>query len=254
MKAKAIALFLCVSLTIVGLDRPASALTPNEKFVTAIHQEFLFRPPESHELLWWTTVLNSQSRAYVAQQVIQLPEFKSNYVTWLSEIYFSQTKPSTAAGTAILSALNSSNDFMVAEVAILASSSYYQNADGANGGFVEQLYWDVLHRAADTSGLAYWTGQLDSGAKTRSQVATFLIRSSEAAGRRVRGVTPMTTCPVTQMGTDAGFAAGSYCIILDRVADASGASYWTSQLTGSGQVTTLWAQLAGSTEYFNNAQ
>jgi len=53
--------------------------------------------------------------------------------------------------------------------------------------FVEQAYLDLLGRAADTNGLAFWSGLLDQGQVTRAQVALGLEGSYRIprAGRRI---------------------------------------------------------------------
>jgi hypothetical protein len=38
------------------------------------------------------------------------------------------------------------------------------------------------------------------------------------------------------------------------MADSGGATYWSGVLAGTDQLPSLWASLAGSTEYFTNAQ
>ena len=42
--------------------------------------------------------------------------------------------------------------------------------------------------------------------------------------------------------------------MLKRPADPGGLTFWRDHLAQTGQLPTLWGQLAGSTEYFNNAQ
>ena len=48
-----------------------------------------------------------------------------------------------------------------------------------NRGFVERIYENVLGRPGEPDGVAFWTGQLDSGARTRGQVMTGFSESSE---------------------------------------------------------------------------
>ena len=62
-----------------------------------------------------------------------------------------------------------------------ASSSEFQTRYGAmsNRQFVETVYLNVLGRPGNESGIAYWTGQLDAGKKTRGAVMTGFSESSE---------------------------------------------------------------------------
>ena len=45
--------------------------------------------------------------------------------------------------------------------------------------YVDNLYKNVLDRSADTSGLNYWVGQLNSGAETRYEVLLGFAESAE---------------------------------------------------------------------------
>jgi hypothetical protein len=53
----------------------------------------------------------------------------------------------------------------------------YGNLD--NQQFATQLYENVLHRAPDASGLAFWQGQLDQGTMSRAQVLVGFSESPE---------------------------------------------------------------------------
>jgi hypothetical protein len=51
-------------------------------------------------------------------------------------------------------------------------------ASPSNGQFVTALYQNVLNRAPDAGGLAYWVGELENGTLSRPEV---LIGFSESA-------------------------------------------------------------------------
>ena len=53
-----------------------------------------------------------------------------------------------------------------------------------NRGFVERIYENVLGRPGEPDGVAFWTGQLNSGARTRGQVMTGFSESSEYKGQQ----------------------------------------------------------------------
>lgn len=57
----------------------------------------------------------------------------------------------------------------------------FQNTYGGlnNAQFVTQIYQNVLHRAPDPGGLAFWQNQLDSGTWTRAVVLTGFSESNE---------------------------------------------------------------------------
>lgn len=252
-------ILVMIAVLVIGLAVPsvasATPYTPTEKWIVAVHRDFLGRDPSSSELTWWNAVLGGgSSRQAVTTMIMQSTEFKTRILTAYNELYYTDIPPGTPGGDAILSTLNTSNDFLASEVAYLASASYFQNSNSDNGAFVEAIYLHLMNREADPSGYSYWTTQLNSGTWTRGQMATNLIKSNQTTTIRVRGTPGMVDCTATEVTEPEAFVSGSYCLILDRMADTAGANYWISQLTSTGQVTTLWANLAGSSEYYNHAQ
>jgi uncharacterized repeat protein (TIGR01451 family) len=149
--------------------------------------------------------------------------------------------------------------------------------------YVAAVYEAVLERQPDTSGLTYWTGQLDGGAP-RGNVAALLVHSDEyyadiiitPAYSKFLGRTPDATGIaywVDQMqhngltdeqleagfigsaefythagGTDKTWVDAMYQDLLDRLADAAGESYWTSQLAHGAQRSDVAYGFAASLE------
>ena len=62
-----------------------------------------------------------------------------------------------------------------------ASSSEFQSTYGnlSNQGFVDQIYHNVLHRAGDPGGVAFWTTALASGQTDRGEVLLGFSESTE---------------------------------------------------------------------------
>ncbi|HEV3023636.1 MAG TPA: DUF4214 domain-containing protein [Pirellulales bacterium] len=86
-----------------------------------------------------------------------------------------------------------------------------------NERYVTAVYADVLGRAPDAAGLAYWSQLLDGGAAV-SSVAEAIGHSDEYYANFV--ISP------------------SYVKLLGRAADAAGVAYWTDQMDGTnGNVT-----------------
>jgi hypothetical protein len=95
--------------------------------------------------------------------------------------------------------------------------------------FVLQLYQDLLERAADAAGLASWSGQLDSGAMTRTQVAGAIASSMEYRSDEVQAL---------------------YQHYLCRAADPAGLAGFVSLLDSGGSVEQVAAMIVGSPEYY----
>lgn len=64
--------------------------------------------------------------------------------------------------------------------------SLYSNL--TNGQFAAQLYHNVLHRAPDAAGLAYWKGVLDSGAISRADTLAEFSESAENQSNTVAAI------------------------------------------------------------------
>lgn len=94
--------------------------------------------------------------------------------------------------------------------------------------FVDQVYQDVLHRAADSSGLANFSAAIDSGQMTRSQFVLMIELSAEGRNTIVNDV---------------------FTRFLHRSADVNGLSYWTSFLGQGHSTAELENAIANSNEY-----
>lgn len=92
-----------------------------------------------------------------------------------------------------------------------------------NGAFVTQLYNATLHRAPDQSGLDYWTGQLNTGAKTRGDVGAGFALSDE----HLANIQPVLNQGLFVSDKTAADVARVYYTVLDRAPDAGGLAYWT---------------------------
>ena len=127
--------------------------------------------------------------------------------------------PDTAGLAAWTDALQQGGSLVGIAGSFLATAEAQADYGGAdNAEFATRLYENVLGRAPNSSGLAYWTDQLDSGSATRAQV---LVDFSESIESQV--ATPdETTASVARL----------YFVDLGRAPDASGLSYWTSALAG----------------------
>ena len=240
------------SIAIVRAPLPVAA-DPilDEAFVVHAYEDFLGRTPTDAEVAWWVTYLTTGSRTVVLSSLLDGSEFVDRFssATYLRYL----DRPATATERAAdRSAIAAGASHVSLEVARLASGAFYAASGGTSSGFVNLLYAKVVDRAPDASGLSYYVGKLASGS-SRSWVATSVIRGSEAAGLRVRGKASATACPSFDLAAMDDVLAGSYCLILDRMGDPSGSSYWTNQMAGSGDLPDLWTALAAGGEYYANS-
>lgn len=117
--------------------------------------------------------------------------------------YWSTTVRATGALTAAAGAFVTSAEF----------AARYGALDDA--GFVRRLYANVLGRAPDGGGLAYWTDELASGRRDRAGVLVALSESSEHRAR--------TEGEIRVVVAFAG--------LLRRGVDAGGLAYWSARPT-----------------------
>jgi hypothetical protein len=95
----------------------------------------------------------------------------------------------------------------------------------SNSQFVNQLYLNVLDRPADAGGLAYWAGQLNSGAMTRGAVLVGFSESTENIGNDAGQL----AAGQWDIDETAARIARLYWGTLDRAPDAGGLATWTNQ-------------------------
>src|SRR5439155_24715890 len=98
----------------------------------------------------------------------------------------------------------------------------------ASQGFINQVYQGMLHRNADSGGLASWEAHLNQG-MSGAQVVAAILASPEGL---VNQVTDM------------------YAKILHRLPDPSGLNTFTTFLAQGNTLTQLEATPRGSQEYF----
>jgi hypothetical protein len=97
--------------------------------------------------------------------------------------------------------------------------------------FVTDAYEDVLHRAPDAAGLAYWTAALDRNQLTRQQVAEALTHSDEYYRN---------------------FITGAYQAYLGRTPDAADLQGWLQAMKDGLSDEQVEASFTSSAEYINN--
>lgn len=116
-----------------------------------------------------------------------------------------------------------------------ARSTEFQRRYGTltNRAYVTLIYTDVLGRAADPSGVDYWTRQLDTGRRTRGTVMVGFSESSEYKAKQVHHVD----------------VAVAMIFLLDRAPTTDEVSAWVAARQGGTPAPDLAGELLASTEY-----
>lgn len=251
-----IATSIILATTIVAsavLSAPAHGITANESYVIAVYNDLVGYEPPIAEIGGTVESLDqgTLSRSSFVSNIMASSQFRDGYVDSVFNLYLDRD-PTLPELSAARSALASANDYVESELIALSSSTYSSGSAGSDNGFVEALYRDLLRRTPSSTDSAYWVGQL-AGGSSRRTVARNILRSSESSRRRVAGAPGASNCLSTELSTEQDLAAGSYCLFLDRRADPSGADYWTSVLSGSGQLPTIWKSFLVSSEFYGKA-
>lgn len=117
----------------------------------------------------------------------------------------------------------------------------------SNADFVNLLFENVLGRPPAEAGLAYWSGELDSGNRTREEVVAGFSESAE-----FRDTTLAATLDMSFAGYQAAYTDDVYRLFratLDRNPNASGLLDWARQLAEGTEYLDIVSGFVNSREF-----
>lgn len=209
---------------------PPSVPGTNANFVRNIYHDFLSRTPDTSELNYWVTELDS-GRATQAS----LTRIVSRSDEWIRVVirgFYVDTlgrEPDGAGYQYWIDRARSGEPIADIGAFFYGSDEYFNGyGQGNNRAWVSDLYTKLMLRAADSDGVNYWLSRLSSG-MTRTAVSRWFYQSPEKLGLRVDAL---------------------YTKLLNRGSDPGGRIYWAGVLANSGDLE-LASFLASSPEYFN---
>jgi len=202
-----------------------------------LYLNVLSRTADAGGLAFWEASVNNGevSGAEVMTAFFSSSEFTNrnlndlDYITTLYQVIL-QRSPDAGGQTAWLNALESGfprADMLKAFLgtaefaAVCASYNIPAMIKNKILTFVEHLYVELLGRASDPAGLAYWSGELAAQTLTGSDVVRGFTSSSELIGSAL---------------SDQEYVNKLYTALLGRPADAGGLDAWTNAIS-SGAVT-----------------
>ena len=217
------------STYLAGASECAVGLNPlndDTEFVKQVYRDFLNREADPDGLAYWVGQLESgaKTRPELVEGYLLSPEFQGNIapVVRLYSAYFLRIPDydglmywvnRKTQGTALEEISDA-----------FATSPEFQTTYGSltNAQFVQLVYQNVLGREPDADGLAFWTGELDSGNRNRGQVMAGFSESAEYKAL---------------MNSDV-YVTMVYIGLLRRSPDADGFDYWVNRMDGgdSGQI------------------
>ena len=145
------------------------------------------------------------------------------------------------------------NETWFAMAAAFYFSAEYRSLARDDAGFVSDLYQTFFNRAADSSGLSFWTGQLAGGMPRENVLASFMFSPEFTAF--TQGIFGNTAARA-----EVDVVMDFYRGVLGRLPDSDGFAFWvkqfrTAQCQGSGavytQVQAISAAFLDGAEYGN---
>jgi PKD repeat protein len=197
------------------------------RYVQQLYLDLLGRPVDAAGATYWTQLINAGgSRATAAFAIVSGHEYHAKMI----EGVFQQVlhRGIDAQGVAYWSGLLDTGASVENLTAfIMGSDEYYARAGGTPNGFINAAFADVLGRAPDPGGRAYFLSLLQQGVP-RGAAAGVVTLSAEGIGRRVNSY---------------------YQALLGRGADRDGLAYWVGAIAHGHHDQEVVALIVSSGEY-----
>jgi ELWxxDGT repeat protein len=204
-------------------------LTPDQRFVSHLYHDLLHRDVDPSGLAHWGGLLDGgTSRGDVVRGIEASSEYRTGVVRELYGAYLHRDVDSSGLNT--FTTFLGAGGTVEQVIGLLVSSPeyYQQHGGGSDGGFLAQVYRDVLGREIDAGGAGVFGRALAAGA-SRQQVLAVIVGSPEYQQHTVRGF---------------------YQTYLGRGADDTGLNLFASALARGTRREEIIAAVAGSEEYF----
>ena len=114
-----------------------------------------------------------------------------------------------------------------------------------NQGFIEQLYHNVLDRAGEATGVAYWTNLLNNNALNRGQVLAGFSELTE----HVQKIAPVISAGIFDVNETAASVARLYDATFNRLPDGDGLLYWKNSVDHGTSLSAVADGFASSAEF-----
>jgi peptidoglycan hydrolase-like amidase len=210
--------------------RPEYEGTPEARFIDAAYLVFFGRAASMEEKAYWYPVVRRGERWRLTGALAVSDEWAGREIDQLYTTILGRA-PDAGGRAFWLDQVRRGATIETIAVGFYASAEYYARNGSSAAGYVGGLYRDILGRAPDPGGFAYWVGSLDARRIDRAGVARSFYASIESRLDRV---------------------ARLYREILGRDPDTAGHLWWAEVVATRGDVV-LAADLAASAEFFDRA-
>ena len=218
------------TLTVSGI--PAYATTPNDRYVAQMYLDLLGRVVDQPGMANWSGQLNVGVAASEVVLEIELCSSNEYQTVEVQNLYAHYLRRSADSGglQSWITFLNAGGTVEQVASGLVGSPEYFQHqGGGANDGFLTALYQDVLDRAIDPNGQAFYSNELNQGT-SRQAVASSVLTSMEGY----------------QVAVEA-----YYMKYLGRAADSAGLNHFVQELETGATDQEVIASIVGSSEYQN---
>ncbi|HWB07592.1 MAG TPA: TIGR03118 family protein [Pirellulales bacterium] len=201
---------------------------PDNLFVGSAFEDVLQRSVDQSSLQFFVHLLQGGApRAAVALTLTHSAEYLDNLITQAYE-HFLGRDPDDPGLAFWLSAMQNGLTLERLEADFIGSPEYFEHSGGTNQLFVDHMYFDLLGRAPETAGEAFWVNAL-TGGENRALVALGFAASAEHEGIIVRD---------------------DYLTYLNREPVPSEVSFWVNQFEHGMNNENVVAGFLASDEYF----
>lgn len=157
-----------------------------EVYVTQVFEDVLLRAPDAAGLAYWVNALQQGlPRTNLSNLLTTSDEYLKNRIQKAYREFLA--RESDGAGLAYwLNQMRHGLTDEQLEAGFIGSAEFYAHGGGSDRSWVDEMYFDLLGRAPDGQGEAYWINALAHGA-IRSQVAQGFAASVERESNAVQG-------------------------------------------------------------------
>lgn len=221
----------------------------NQRFIIQVYHDLLQRGAEPQALQYWPDLIAAgQTRAQVALEIEQSPEYRGDTVTGLFELYLHRAaEPAAVVADSSVLAFGGTPELL--SIGLVSSAEYYQaRGGGTNAGFLNALFSDALHRPPDPAVAGFLSGDDFSQQLVRLQVATAVFGNDEY-------LADLVSYPPALNNSPPGYVAfGWYQAFLDRDAESAAVASAISMLHNGAGDQQFIAGIIGSDEYLARAK
>jgi uncharacterized delta-60 repeat protein len=205
-------------------------------FVAQQYRDFLQREGDAGGIEAWSRLLDSGSlsRAAVASAFLESAEYQGGALKAVARLYLALLlRVPDYEGLQFWSEYARTHSLQEIAGLMAQSPEFQARYPMGNAEFVDQVYLNVMGRAADAPGHQFWTAQLDGGTMTRGDVVLAFSGSEEL-----------------RRGSESEvFVASVYSAFLQRAPDAAGFAHWLGHLDSGGSRQDLIQAFIDSAEY-----